>query len=173
MSAVELGSGQARRGVKRNGFRLDMTPLVDVAFLLLTFFMFATTMSQPHSMQVQVPAGLFDLPVEPRNLLTIMVAADNEVFLEHGTMPGTYRKLSLSDLRHEAVSANRSRNNSLITILKVDRAARYETMVTVLDQLNHAESDLSAEYAALGTLRERRFSIVPMEQNVKVAIDGL
>ncbi|MBC8144279.1 MAG: biopolymer transporter ExbD, partial [bacterium] len=51
MSSVDLGGGgKSKKGgkkkVKRVGFKLDMTPLVDVAFLLLTFFMFATTMSQ-------------------------------------------------------------------------------------------------------------------------------
>ena len=42
---------------KRIGFRIDMTPYVDVIMLLLTFFIMTTTLNQPQVMQINLPKG--------------------------------------------------------------------------------------------------------------------
>jgi len=47
--------GKKRKKARRLGVRIDMTPLVDVAFLLLTFFMYTTTMSRPQTMEINLP----------------------------------------------------------------------------------------------------------------------
>ena len=87
MSSVDLGGGgQSKKkgagGVKkpkRLGFQLDMTPLVDVAFLLLTFFMFATTMSQPQIMEMRIPPDIRRrYEVKASELLTIYRAQRQE-----------------------------------------------------------------------------------------------
>lgn len=49
------GKHSKRKSKKRVGFVLDMTPLVDITFLLLTFFMFTTTMATPQVMEMSVP----------------------------------------------------------------------------------------------------------------------
>jgi biopolymer transport protein ExbD len=48
------GKGKKRKKGRRLGIRIDMTPLVDVAFLLLTFFMFTTSMSRPQTMEINL-----------------------------------------------------------------------------------------------------------------------
>ena len=48
------GKGKKKKG-RRLGVRIDMTPLVDVAFLLLTFFMYTTSMSRPQTMEINLP----------------------------------------------------------------------------------------------------------------------
>ena len=57
MGIVDSQSGprsakKGRRHSKRIGFHLDMTPMVDVAFLLLTFFMLTTTFSKSNTMEI-------------------------------------------------------------------------------------------------------------------------
>ena len=67
----ELGGGEKqrrgkagkRKSKKRLGFRLDMTPLVDITFLLLTFFMLTTSMITPQTMEMSVPPEI-DTPIE-------------------------------------------------------------------------------------------------------------
>jgi biopolymer transport protein ExbD len=49
------GKGKKRKQARRLGVTLDMTPLVDIAFLLLTFFMFSTSMSRPQTMELNLP----------------------------------------------------------------------------------------------------------------------
>jgi biopolymer transport protein ExbD len=173
MSSVDLGGGGGRKkkgGVKkpkRIGFALDMTPLVDVAFLLLTFFMFATTMAQPQIMEMTVPPDL-EVPVEVQasRLMTLYVRKDGKLFYNTGLDP-VMQPLKMTDLKEFAVQRNAEKGNDLITSLKVDQEAKYSQLIKVLDELNLAEGDLQDKYKQQNTKRERRFTIVPMTDEDK------
>ncbi len=175
MGAVDLGGGgrSHKKGggakkPKRIGFKLDMTPLVDVAFLLLTFFMFATTMSQPQIMEMSVPPDIqTNIDVRASELLNVFVRNDGKVFYSTGIEPGRFTPISVQELHSFAVQKNAEKGNKLITVLKVDPRAKYARLVDVLDELNQAEGDLTDKYRHENMKRERRFSIVPMEDNDK------
>src|SRR5688500_14267183 len=105
MAGADLGGGGrshkkgGKKKVKRVGFKLDMTPLVDVAFLLLTFFMFATTMSQPQIMEMMIPPDVQSpIEVKASELLTLFVSADNEIFVSTGLDPANFKKMALPQL---------------------------------------------------------------------------
>lgn len=174
MGAVDLGGGGSRHkkggGVKkpkRVGFVLDMTPLVDVAFLLLTFFMFATTMAQPQIMEMTVPPNL-EVPVQVQasRLMTIYVRHDGKLFYNTGLDP-KMQPLKMEELKEFSVQRNAEKGNELITSLKVDPKAKYSQLIKVLDELNLAEGDLADKYRQENTKRERRFAIVPMTEDDK------
>jgi biopolymer transport protein ExbD len=180
MSAVDLGGGGSHKkkpgGVKkpkRIGFALDMTPLVDVAFLLLTFFMFATTMAQPQIMEMVVPPNL-DVPIEVQasRLMTIYVRKDGKLFFNTGLDP-VMQPLKITELKDFAVQRNTEKGNDLITSLKVDPAAKYSQLIKVLDELNLAEGDLQDKYKQQNTKRERRFAIVQMTDEDKLELEKL
>ena len=90
MGAVEGGGGESRshaRGAKKHKkkrrlrIRIDMTPMVDVAFLLMTFFMLTTYFSKPQTMELNLQADeKAQVEVAESNLLTIRVASDGEMF---------------------------------------------------------------------------------------------
>jgi len=179
MASVDLGSSRGHKkggGVKkpkRVGFSLDMTPLVDLAFLLLTFFMFATTMAQPQIMEMSVPPNL-DVPIDvaQSKLLTVYVRKDGKLFYNTGLDP-KMQALKNEDLKAFAVARNAERGNDLITTLKVDPAAKYAQLITVLDELNQAEGDLIDKYRQQNMKRERRFAIVEMTAEDKQALETL
>ncbi|MEO5929944.1 MAG: biopolymer transporter ExbD [Candidatus Kapaibacterium sp.] len=184
MSSVDLGGGgrshKKAGGVKkpkRIGFALDMTPLVDVAFLLLTFFMFATTMAQPQIMEISVPPNL-EVPIDVKasDLLTIMVRGDGKIFYQRGASGTSIVALKPEEVRTFAVQANTEKGNALITTLKVDPVAKYSQLVKVLDELNIAEGELTTKYKQQGVAagkRERKFAIVAMTPEDKAAITAL
>ena len=182
MGAVDLGSGSGRRGgkkggakkPKRVGFVLDMTPLVDIAFLLLTFFMFATTMAQPTLMEMKIPPDIdTDVPVEDDNILNIYVDEEDNLFYSTG-LDTTFHSLDLEDLQSFAVNRNAEKENELITSLKLHPEASYAQLVAVLDELNKAETVLTREYMEEKNMeRKRRFSIQRLDSTSQFRLEQI
>jgi len=181
MAGVDSGGGggqrhkKAKGGVKkpkRVGFRLDMTPLVDVAFLLLTFFMLATTMAQPHVMDMRMPPDI-NVPVDvaASTLFNLYIDKNGKLFYDTGEDP-TLKPIKDSELRAIAVQRNSQKQNELITSLKVDKRASYAKLVKVLDDLNIAEGDLIEQYKKNGTgERKRKFTILHMDSTDTQRLD--
>ncbi|ACD90994.1 MAG: biopolymer transporter ExbD [Chlorobium limicola] len=67
----------SRIKAKRVGFRIDMTPMVDVAFLLLTFFMLTTKFRPPEVVQIDLPSSHSELKLPESDVLTVTVSGDN------------------------------------------------------------------------------------------------
>ena len=68
------GKGKKKKQGRRLGVRIDMTPLVDVAFLLLTFFMYTTSMSRPQTMEINLPPDKnVKVEIAESNLMTVRV----------------------------------------------------------------------------------------------------
>lgn len=178
MSSVDLGGGGGykkkggARKPKRVGFRMDMTPLVDVAFLLLTFFMFATTMSQPQIMEMSIPPEIKDVQVRQTELLNLFIRGDNQLIYNTGVNPA-FKKVDMRELKALSVAENSKMGNKLITSLKVDSKATYDRLVQVLNELNLAEGELALTYSkdpGIGK-RERRFALVPLTEKEKTEIE--
>jgi len=128
--------GKKRKKSRRLGIRIDMTPLVDVAFLLLTFFMFTTSMSRPQTMEINLPPDK-DVKVEiaESNLLTLRINAKGEMF--HNTGIEAPKKLP-SDEMLKFLRERSQANPKLTVLVKVDRLGKYEMMVNTIDDLQLA-----------------------------------
>jgi len=119
----------------RLGIKLDMTPMVDIAFLLLTFFMLTTTMSKPSTMEINLPPGDSKVEVAESNLLTLRVSEKNDLYQNMGVdIPA---KVEFKDLR-QFLKDKSAQNPKLITLLKVDKKAKYKNMVDIIDEFNQA-----------------------------------
>ncbi|MBI2428285.1 MAG: biopolymer transporter ExbD [Ignavibacteriales bacterium] len=131
---------KGKKKSKRVGVRIDMTPMVDVAFLLLTFFMLTTTMNKPQTMEINLPPSETKAEVAESNLLTLRVTEDFRLFWNVGTekpvtVDGTDKKEKLINLGKLLKDRNRA-NPKLITLIKVDGKAKYIDMVDIMDELN-------------------------------------
>lgn len=96
MAEMDVSSGGGHKkgpGVKKSkklSTRVDLTPMVDLGFLLITFFIFTTTMSQPTAMKLNLPKDT-DKPEEQNQAkesgaLTILLGKDNHVFYYEGQL---------------------------------------------------------------------------------------
>jgi biopolymer transport protein ExbD len=151
-----------------------MTPLVDVAFLLLTFFMFATTLAQPQTIEMSVPPFFVCFPVEvpASRLWNLYVRKDGKLFYNSGVDP-ILRTMKVEQLKSVAIERNSEQGNDLVTTLRVDPKAKYSSLITVLDRLNLAEANLEQRYRQNNRERERRFTIVNMTDEEKQRLELL
>lgn len=82
--------GPGVKKAKKLSTRVDMTPMVDLGFLLITFFIYTTTMSTPSTMPLAVPAddvNKEDLTaVKQSGALTILLGKDNHIFYYEGEL---------------------------------------------------------------------------------------
>ncbi len=123
----------ARRGSKRISIRLDMTPMVDIAFLLLIFFMVTTVFLAPQTMEINLPPSEQKVDVAESNLMTLYVTEDNLVYWSIGR--DTPERVEMEEIQSMLLEQN-TENPNLITLVKLDRQARYHMMVDMLDELN-------------------------------------
>ncbi len=131
--------GGLRRPKRRLGIRIDMTPMVDIAFLLLIFYMVTTVFSMPQAMEVNLPPEAEDdeiLKIKESNLLTIHIDGENNFYWNMGRdLPQPMEEDSLRTLL-----ADRNRENpKLNTLLVIHKDARYSSMVNILDEIDVIE----------------------------------
>jgi len=130
------GRAKKRKKSRRLGIRIDMTPLVDVAFLLLTFFMLTTSMARPQTMEINLPPDMeVKVEIAESNLLTLRIDDKSNAFWNFGIEAPV--KIEFQDLRNFLREKNQS-NPKLVTLVKIDRKGKYETMVNIMDELNLA-----------------------------------
>jgi biopolymer transport protein ExbD len=110
MSAIEEGGGDSGhkkgRGVKKAkklSTRVDMTPMVDLGFLLITFFIFTTTMQTPSTMKLNMPKDTKKEEEQNKakasGALTIMLGKDNHVFYYEGELKGDASNFKSSNFK--------------------------------------------------------------------------
>ena len=109
--------------------------MVDIAFLLLTFFMLTSVFSRPQTMEINLPPEETTVEVAESNLLTLRVDSTGAIYWNMGVeLP---KRVDFKALR--PLLLERSKNNpKLITLIKVDREGTYNMMVNIMDELNLA-----------------------------------
>jgi biopolymer transport protein ExbD len=125
----------ARRRLK---VKIDMTPMVDVAFLLLIFFMSTTQFKPPEEIAVDLPASRSEIHVPDSGTITLTVSAEGRVFISSDGALDT-QEIAPGDVLG-AVLASRSRHPDAVVILKGDRDADFGTISDVMDALAEART---------------------------------
>lgn len=151
MADVDLGGdgGHGKKGpgvkkAKKLSTRVDLTPMVDLGFLLLTFFVFSSTLSQPTSMHLTMPDDRQD-DVQDQNqakasgALTIILGKDNSVFYYEGEPDpkgANWKESSLSDIRSEIVKKKQSTpaDDFVVVVMPGDNST-YSNVVSILDEM--------------------------------------
>ncbi len=143
MGAVDTPQRQAKgkkgpgahRPKRRVGVRIDMTPMVDVAFLLLIFFMVTTVFRTPQALEINLPPDdNVKIEVAESKVLSLRVLPEDRAYWKRGTDPWARSPVGALN----TVFKNYLGNKDLVVVIKIDREARFNSMVEVIDQLDLA-----------------------------------
>jgi len=142
MGAVDLAGPSSkgkkkglRRPKRRISIRLDMTPMVDIAFLLLIFYMVSTVFSEPQAMEINLPPET-EVPVKESKVLTVRVDEYNNLYwsvAQEDPVP-----ISWDSLSSVLISENQ-KTAELITLIKIHKLAKYSMMVDIIDDIEVIE----------------------------------
>jgi biopolymer transport protein ExbD len=128
------GFGRPKRRV---GIRIDMTPMVDVAFLLLIFFMVTTVFRTPQALEINLPPDeKAEVKIRESNVLTVRVLPDDRAFWRRGSSD-PWARSQVNDLTN--VFKSYRGNNDIVVLIKIDRDARFDNMVHIIDELDLAK----------------------------------
>jgi len=146
MAEMDVSSGGSHKkgpGVKKSkklSTRVDLTPMVDLGFLLITFFIFTTTMSQPTAMNLNVPKDSNnpdqDTKVKESGALTIMLGKQDQVYYYEGKDPSKLQSTTFKSIRDVIIHKKRTTEAAyFVVIIKPDQDATYKNTVDILDEM--------------------------------------
>ncbi|OGC94486.1 MAG: hypothetical protein A2W25_01510 [candidate division Zixibacteria bacterium RBG_16_53_22] len=149
----------SKRAKRRVGIAIDMTPMVDIAFLLLIFYMTTTQFKPPEKQQVTLPISQSQYKVPISDIINITVNKEDQIFLEYittfiakrdTTIDGNpfqagdtttirqYVDVDPQSLNREFIRVQaeflRGGGNPLV-IVKADRDSRYGTVRKIMNTL--------------------------------------
>ena len=156
MAELNTGDGGGKGGKvrsKKANSKVDLTAMVDLAFLLITFFMLTTTLSKPQSMDLGLPdkdedpSKNKDIKVDENRTLTVLVGENNKMIYYMGLLATpiagpkdiSYGK---DGIRKELFSRKKSvleytgnKDKGIIVIIKPSKKSNYRNLVDILDEM--------------------------------------
>lgn len=150
MASIDPGGGESghKKGpgvkkAKRMSTRIDMTPLVDLGFLLITFFIFTTTMSTPSTMDLFMPKDTKKdeelNKAKESGALTILMSKDNHLYYYEGKLApdaSNFKSTNFKEIRDVIINKKKSTNiDDMVVVLKPNEEATYKNTVDMLDEM--------------------------------------
>lgn len=148
MSEISQGGGGGSKDgkvrVKKASTRIDMTPMVDLAFLLLTFFILTTTLNKPQTMELTMPekpkAEDKQPEVNEKKVVTLILGPKDKIYWYVGI---TDPKIEVTDFSKDGIRMVLLKKNNeipgMIILIKPGKESRYKNMVDILDEMNITE----------------------------------
>jgi biopolymer transport protein ExbD len=137
--------------------RVDLTPMVDLGFLLITFFVFTTSMSEAKAMELIESREGTAKPVKESASMTIILAENHKIFFYYGSLKNgedQVSKTNFNEIRTLIVNKKRATDAIyLMYIIKADSASTFEDNINLLDEMaicdikpgHYAEVDITEE----------------------------
>jgi biopolymer transport protein ExbD len=149
MAEMDTSGGGGHKkgpGVKKSkklSTRVDLTPMVDLGFLLITFFIFTTTMSQPTAMKLFLPKDT-EKPEEQNKVkesgaLTLMLGNENNIFYYEGQLApdgSNFKSTNFKEIRKIIIDKKRSTDpEDFVVVIKPSPESTYKNTVDMLDEM--------------------------------------
>lgn len=167
MAEIDTSGGGKKKGpgvkkAKKLSTRIDLTPMVDLGFLLITFFIFTTTMSKPKTMEINMPVDKKDIKEDEKNkvkdytAMTVLLSKEHRVYYYIGLANDPLQPPDLKvtyfqnkngirdaiiahkkDVYEKRVNGEAGHNpkDEPVILIKPNADSQYEDMVNILDEM--------------------------------------
>ncbi len=149
MAEMDTSSGGGHKkgpGVKKGkklSTRVDLTPMVDLGFLLITFFVFTTTMSQSTAMNMNEPKddSTQVLKVKNSGAMTILLGKSDQVYYYYGQLEADklseqFKSTNFKEIRSLIVEKKKATPiDDLMFIIKSDKESTFKNAIDILDEM--------------------------------------
>ncbi len=149
MAELDTSSGGGHKkgpGVKKPkklSTRVDLTPMVDLGFMLVTFFVFTTTMSKPTAMNMNEPKDDPDQQMKVKNsgAMTILLGKSDQVYYYMGELnqdnaSEQFKSTNFKDIRQVILDKKHATPiGDLMYIIKSDKDATFKNAIDILDEM--------------------------------------
>ena len=166
MAELDTSGGGHKKGPgvkkgKKLSTRIDLTPMVDLGFLLITFFMFTTTLAKPKTMEINMPYKDPNMKQEDQNkikesvALTILLSKNHKIYYYEGmatdpTKPPDMKGTTFAakdGIRDEIIAKKKNVDamkqsgalgpkDQMTVLIKPDTTSTYGDLVNMLDEMN-------------------------------------
>jgi len=128
---------------KRMNLRVDLTAMVDLAFLLITFFIMTTTLAKPKAMDLAMPVGSGDAVPASRSL-TVCLGKNNQLMYYLGELKNPFIAPAVTGFNKEGIrkvlletgkSIYDKTGKNMIVLVKPSDHSVYNNLVNILDEL--------------------------------------
>jgi biopolymer transport protein ExbD len=162
----DSGGGGKKKGgkvrAKKQSTRVDMTPMVDLAFLLLTFFILTSTFNKSKTMELTMPDKVTkeeeQTKINENDILNLVLGENDKIYYWTGlTPPAEVTNYSKDGVRKLLLDRIRQ-NPKLMILIKPKDESRYNNMVDILDEMDITQM--------------KRYAIVEFTNDDKTIIAG-
>jgi len=166
MAELDTSGGGHKKGPgvkkgKKLSTRIDLTPMVDLGFLLITFFMFTTTLAKPKTMEINMPYKDEHMKQEDQNkikesvALTVLLSKNHKIYYYEGmatdpTKPPDMKATTFASkngIRDEIIAKKKlvdglkqsgalTAKDQMTVLIKPDTTSTYGDLVNMLDEMN-------------------------------------
>lgn len=147
-----ISSSEKKPGARKSkklSTRVDLTPMVDLGFLLITFFVFTTSMSKPNGLELKMPADGNTSEIGNDVALTVFPLKDDKVFYYHGELTIALAEnlygittYSVSEgigavirQKQEALDKNGKGRKEMMLLIKPTDASSFGNTISILDEV--------------------------------------
>lgn len=137
--------------VKKHSLVTDMTPMVDLGFLLITFFIITVELSKPNVTPLAMPKGEADMPVGSSNALTVILDKGNSIYYYEGELATAIANKTLlptsfspkDGIRQIIINKQKQLDDSnptnekrdgMMLIIKATDEANYQNVIKAFDE---------------------------------------
>jgi biopolymer transport protein ExbD len=144
----QFAEGKKTKQKIHPSLRIDMTPLVDLGFLLISFFIFTTTLSEKNAMTLIMPKDGDPTPIPESKVLTVLLGENNKAFAYEGSLEDAVQSNRIiSTTYHEEdgigklirekqkqLEQTKKKKEELIFLIKPTTHCTYKNVIDALDE---------------------------------------